>query len=1012
MMTKLQKLHQIIVSSIRNNYDKEVTKEMFASISTIWRYILSTILYFFSKLRSNSSIMFKPFLQKVAEAAYQQYNSAISDQTFIFPNRRAGIFFQNYLAEIAQKPIFSPKIITINEIFRSFTQYQVLDRISLLFTLYRQYQQLASQDETFDEFVFWGEMILNDFDDIDKYLADARQLFTNIKDLKEIESEFSGLTEEQIASVREFWYHFEPTKQGKTKDEFLTTWNILYPLYSSFRAELIKKQTVYEGMIFREVAESILQKKGLPLTETTYIFVGLNALTRAEEILLEYLKEKNAAQFYWDIESPKSIDKDNRSSLFIQRYIQQFPSPITFENDATENPNIEVIGVSSATGQAKQTHSILQKWINEGYIDDTSKAINTAIVLPDETLLMPTLYSIPEEISTINVTMGYPLKSSPIAGLMEHIFALQSNWRIIQKEPAFYFKFLLPVINHRYINNINDEFSSRIYRETISQNRVYVNVDTFVDEQYFNEIFQPIMEDDNISEYLLYVLDIIELHISEENSDERKSSLSQLEKEFIYQYYTTVNRLNEVITNARMEMSNDTYFRLLRKLIAGVSIPFQGEPLAGLQVMGVLETRALDFENLIILSMNEGIFPLKGSTNSFIPYNLRKGFGLSTYEYQESVYAYHFYRMIHRAKNITFLYDTRSEGLQTGEVSRYVHQLKYHYRVPLTEKLITFDVSMANNLEISIQKNERIMEQLNRYFEGGDKSLSASSLNCYLDCSLKFYFQEIEKMSEEEEVTEEIEGSHFGSIFHYVMEKIYEPYKGNIVSEEVLKMIKSNHKNIEHFIEEGFALKVFNTTKSVNLLGQNLLIAKIIKRYVMQVLNIDQSITPFVYFESEEKVSDNISLLNGQKIRIKGSIDRVDEVKNQRRIIDYKTGNVSLTFSDIEKMFDTTQNKRPKEIMQVFLYAYLYGRKHQITNITPAIYGLRNTFSDFEPRIQCKNQSTNYGYVDNYFEFHTEFENHLKSVIDEIFEPNHSFTQTKHADHCTYCNFSEICRKN
>lgn len=958
----------------------------------------------------------KPFLYKVAEANLEYYKDTISDQIFVFPNRRAGIFFQKYLAILSNKPLFSPHITTVNELFRSFTTFSVCDRINLLFKLYNLYVAISKSDESFDEFAFWGEMILNDFDDVDKYVVNARQLFSNIKDLKEIDNGVDGLTEDQISAIKEFWYNFQPEKQGKTKDDFLATWEILYPLYKAFREDLESDNSVYEGMIFRDVAERILRKKALDLPKGKIVFVGLNALSRTEEILLEYLQKEDAADFYWDIESPQVVDEDNRSSLFINRYSRQFPSLLAIPKDeVVTTPDIELIGIPSATGQAKQIYEIVDKWIKSGDITDTEKAINTAIVLPDEQLLLPTLYAIPESISTINVTMGYPLASSPIAGLMEHLFAMQGNWRMVRQQPAFYYRFLLPVLNHRYITNLAPTLCDEIYHNILSFNRIFIEASDFLKHPLLLKIFTPVKSGDDIAAYLMEVLEQIQLHYKargkEDEEEDDKMAMSNLEREFIYHYYITVSRMREVMAETDVQMTADTFFRLLRQMVSGVSIPFQGEPLSGLQVMGVLETRALDFENLIILSMNEGVFPLRGATNSFIPYNLRVGFGLTTFEHQDSVYAYHFYRMIYRAKNITLLYDTRSEGMQTGEVSRYLYQMKYHYRMPIAEKLVTYDISLHQNQPIAIEKNDRIQQQLQRFLEGGDRALSASAINTYLDCPLKFYFQEIEKISEEEEVSEELEANQFGSMFHRIMENIYEPMRGRVIQAETLTGIQKNHVLLDKEVENAFREFVFKTDKPQELTGNNFLIGAVLKRYVQQVLEVDKKLTPFTYRASEERIEDKITTDSGLIVNLKGSIDRVDEVNETTRIIDYKTGAGVSSFSELNDLFNSEQKKRPKAVMQVFLYAWLYKRKYKTMDISPGIYYLRELFGDFDPIVSVSAGRGKKERVEDFNLFYEGFEQGVKDCLDGIFNPDIKFRQTDLGEHCTYCAFKEICRR-
>jgi len=970
-------------------------------------------LCFFAKLQPKTVKQMQPFLQKTARACHIHYKDTISDQIFVFPNRRAGIFFQKYLATLVGKPLFSPRIISVNDLFRELTPYRIADRISLLFSLYQEFRMLSKREESFDEFVFWGEMILNDFDDVDKYMADARQLFTNVKDLKEIDNEMSGLTDEQIATIRQFWFNFQPEKEGKTKEDFLATWEILYPLYEAFRKQLIEQNAVYEGVVFREVCERILRKEELQLNNCDYIFVGLNALTRSEEILLEYLQKKGVAQFFWDIESPRLSDSYNKASYFITHYAVQFPSAfdLTTEEDNQEEPTIELIGIPSAIGQSRQVYDVLTNLLQTKQIEDPAKAINTVVVLPDERLLLPTLYSIPESISNINVTMGYPLASSPIAGLMEQIFAMQTHVRMHQGVPTFYFRFLMPVLNHRYIAGLSPDFAAKMHKTIIETNRIYITAADFEQDKLLSKVFVPLLGDADFPAYLMQVIRLIqETGIREENEDETSpNNLSELESEFMYHYYLTINRMGDIMQNNNTHMTSDTFFRLIRKMIAGVSVPFRGEPLSGLQVMGVLETRVLDFDNIIILSMNEGVFPLKTASNSFIPYNLRKGFGLPTYEHQESVYAYHFYRMIHRARHITMLYDTRSDGMQTGEVSRYVHQLRYHYKMPITEKQVDFDISVSKNEPITVRKTERILQALSRFSEGGNRKLSASSINTYLDCPLKFYFQEIEQMREEEEVSETPEASQFGSMFHLIMERLYNNIANRQIQADSLNEIQKNDKLLTSEVENAFREYVFKGDKPRELTGNNFLIGSVLKRYVKQVLETDKKLTPFVYRTSEMAVHNVLTTPSQKRIQIKGLIDRVDEVRDQIRIIDYKTGQGELKFSSIEQLFDKNQKKRPKAVMQVFLYAYLYRLQKGDQSVYPGIYFLRNLFDDFDAGVIYKTTQTTK--VDDFSVFAADFENALLKCIDEIFDPAFDFEQTTVGEACAYCAYKEICRK-
>ena len=506
----------------------------------------------------------KPFLYQVASLFYSKYGAEVSRLAFVFPNRRTGLFFQKYLSEVSEKPLFSPTILTINDLFVQLSGKQTADRISMLFKLYDIYLNHSGSSETFDEFLYWGEMLLNDFDDIDKYMVDARMLFTNVTDLREIENDFSFLSPEQVAAIRTFWSSFYPKGDTPNQEQFLAVWQILYALYTDLRETLAAEGKGYEGMIFREVVEQMEKNECCDLPYTKVVFVGLNALSVAEERFLSELQKREIADFYWDYASPKVTDPDNKASYFVERNLRRFPSQLKVES-----------------GKLKVESE-----------DSNAKPLST--------------------------------------------------------------------------------FNSQL------------------------------------------------------------STINDIEQEFIFHYFATVNRMKEVMREANVEMKIDTYFRLLKRVTDTITIPFHGEPLSGLQIMGVLETRALDFDRLIILSMNEGIFPLRKAANSFIPYNLRRGFGLPTYEHQDSVWAYHFYRLIYRASHVSLLYDTRSNGLQTGEVSRFVHQLHYHYEEPIQNKLVVYNVSSSKTPALQVAKTEEVMNRLVAFRSGGTRAMSGSAGKTYL----------------------------------------------------------------------------------------------------------------------------------------------------------------------------------------------------------------------------------------------------------------------------------------
>lgn len=958
----------------------------------------------------------KPFLYQVASLFYEKWGAEVSRLAFVFPNRRTGLFFQKYLSEVADTPLFSPTILTINDLFIQLSGKQSADRISMLFTLYDIYIRQSGSTETFDEFLYWGEMLLNDFDDIDKYMANARMLFSNVTDLREIENDFDFLSDEQIAAIRSFWSSFYPRGDTPNQQQFLAVWQVLYDLYEEFRATLAAEGKGYEGMIFREVVESMERGESPDLPYEQIVFVGLNALSVSEERFLAQLQKRKIADFYWDYVSDKVTDPDNKASYFVSRNRKSFPSSMKLPPEEKVKTEIEVIGIPSGIGQAKHVYTLLNDWCKETEMG-SEEALRTAVILPDEHLLIPVLNAIPEQIRRINVTMGYPLAGTPVASLIEYILALQKNVRYIDRNPLFYFRDVLPVLNHRYILSTSPEIISSLVKEITENNKIYISHTELEKTPLLGILFTPVTGVDAFSDYLIKVLE--ELNkvmsaLSDEEEEDAPQRTNDLEQEFIFHYFTTVNRMREVMRDARIEMKIDTFFRLLKRVTDTITIPFHGEPLSGLQIMGVLETRALDFDRLIILSMNEGIFPQRKAANSFIPYNLRRGFGLPTYEHQDSVWAYHFYRLIERASHVSLLYDTRSNGLQTGEVSRFVHQLHYHYEVPMRDKLVVYNVSSSKTPPLAVPKREDVMRRLDAYRKGGSKAISASAINTYLDCPLKFYFSVVEGIREEEEVSETIESDVFGSILHKVMEELYKPFQGKMVTVDLLKAIRKDTALLTGVIARAFASEFFKTEVVRSLTGQNYLIGEMIRKYVEKILERDGKLTPFVYIESERKINGLISLSDHSEIRLKGFIDRVDEVCDAIRIIDYKSGSGTTVFSSIESLFNKEEKDRAKAVMQVFMYCWMYAHltENKGKMIQPGIYYVRSLFSDpFDPSVYHRIERGKSEKVGDFSGYAQAFEEGLRCCLDEIFNPEIPFTQTPTGKACSYCPFKGICGK-
>lgn len=961
----------------------------------------------------------KPFLYNIASGYYKKYSDEVSEFTFVFPNRRSGIFFQRYLSQIAGKPIFSPKICTISDLFSGYTDTKVLDKTKLLFILYEVFREY--NEESFDDFIYWGEILLNDFDDIDKYLADAKSLFTNIKDINQIESDFDFLDEEQIKVIQSFWKNFIPSFESEKKESFALYWSKLYDIYSGLRNRLSEEGFAYEGMMFRSVTEDFRKGNIERVKDKKIIFIGFNALTTVEREFMKILRDMGIADFYWDYESLWLKDKDNRASFFSRSNMRDFPSELNISDSETDcERDINVIGIPSAIGQTKYVAEILSDLIKNKEVSANRNYLDTAIVLSDENLLIPTLYSIPRNFDPINVTMGKNIRTTPIAGLIDYISELQRQAN--KHDKGFYHQTVTSILNHKYVISYDEETVSGIQKKIIDENLVYVDPEILKGNILLDAIFRTVNQVGGIAEYLLTILRIIQEPKTLKQGDEDNEivTLSELDMEFVYHYYLTINRLTDIMNQYRNDISVISFFRLLKQMTESVSVPFSGEPLSGLQIMGVLETRVLDFDNVILVAANEGVFPKKSVATSFIPSNLRRGFRLSTTEHQDAIFAYHFYHMISRARNVYILYDTRTGGSGSGEVTRYVHQLKYHYGIDINEFNINYDIRVPSPVTLRIEKSESVIKKLEEYLTDGTRSfLSASTINTYINCPLAFYIKHVERIEESNAVVDNMEADVFGTIFHAVMEHVYEIKKNKAVTEEWLESIIKDDEKIRNLIKKEFVKEFFRNTvkEDQELTGYNLLIREVLLKYVKQVLRNDHKNTPFIYIDSEKSFRMRYSFDDNRKVNIKGSIDRVDMKDGNYRIIDYKTGSGKLDFSSMKQLFDVNEKDRPKAVMQTFLYCMMFHMMQEVKTISPHIFYLRNFFSgSINNTISVKpsrgeESALPVGAVTDFIVLENYFKRYFDKCISEIFDYSVPFEQTSNTDNCKYCELKIICKR-
>jgi hypothetical protein len=953
------------------------------------------------------------FLEKIASAYYRHHASELADVIFVFPNRRAGLFFQYYLKKIVRQPVFAPSTITINELFSQLSSLQTIDKVGLLFRLYAIYQRVSKKEETFDHFVYWGEMLINDFDDVDKYLVDAKQLFTNVTELKEIDNLFSYLTENQIEAIKRFWSTFEPTQESAKQKDFRATWEILYPLYDTLRSELLQRKEGYQGMIFRDVAERMMRRESIPIDCKHIVFVGFNALTPAEKELFSYFKKLGLADFYWDYDIPELKDSVNRGSDFIRENLHQFPSRYELENDQPVERNISLVGIPSAVGQAKYVASLLRESYAQTNTEHSPEALmQTVILLPDENLLLPVIYALPEEVHNVNVTMGYPVSISSAAVFIDQLLLLQRHAKQRGNETLFYFQPVQQLLHHPYLLFLMDEVVNALSEQITRYNKIFISHSELGKNDLLSSIFSVC---ETPQETIAYLVSVVKQLLQRMQPTADEPVERQLEQELLFSLYGMLNRTQMLFADYATDMSNETFRRLLKQLMDALILPFEGEPLSGLQIMGLLETRALDFEHVIILSFNEGVFPQKQTALSFVPYHLRKGFGLPTGEHQDAVFAYHFYRLLHRAKQVHLLYDTRSDGLQSGEVSRYLYQLRYHYRVPIHEATATFLVSPQRSARIEVQKQGTIHERLQLYLmPQSEKALSASSINAYLDCPLRFYLTAVEGLNEGKAVEENIEANTFGLLFHEAMQILYQPYIGKLVTTAMVDTLLKDVAAIDQIVAMVYTRVFLQKEKGIVYPeGQHLILATVIRQYMMQLLRQDRIHAPFEYLASEEPFLVRLPLSDGQRgVNVKGFIDRIDRKEGVTRILDYKSGSDQVEFDDVEHLFwCEAGKKRPKAVFQVFFYSSAFLMQHDASDIEPGIVVLSSLFkSDFASHVVDKGNKQK-SIVSNFSEMNEEFTDLLTQVMDEIFDSAIPFRQTDDPAHCTFCPFTAICKR-
>ena len=954
----------------------------------------------------------KPFLREIAEELYLFHGERMEELCLVFPNRRAGLFFNKYLGECLKQPVWSPSIYTIQDLMAGISDLAYADELELISELFKVYSQVRGKEESFDDFYYWGEVMLADFDDVDKYRINAGDLFRNLADLKEMEDSFHYLSEQQIELIQRFWGHFSTDHQSEQKKQFIEVWNILLPVYDKLRDNLLGNGSGYEGMIYRNVADKIMEGETLKLPGSIMVFIGFNALNPCEEVLFKSLSDAGKAMFYWDFDNFYLENEMHEAGRFIRNNLDRYKDSgqrISHDNMLNADKQIQVYSMPGDSGQAQLIHHILGKAQEFETLGE-----ETAIILADEELLIPVLHALPENLDTINVTMGFPVKAAPVFSLIEHLITLQRNTREGKNSIiSFYYPDVLSVLQHQYILMREPADARKMVREIHEKNRIYVNTGDLEKNKLFLQVFRKLRNPEDIAAYLLTILESIT-----RSDDEDTNVVPALELEFIFRIYTRIKRLKDVISRLNLTFTLPTFLRLFHKILQRTSIPFSGEPLSGIQVMGVLETRVLDFDRIIILSMNEGAFPKNSASMSFIPHNLRFGFKLPTLEHQDAIYAYYFYRLIHRAKDISLVYNNKTEGLSTGEKSRYIHQLRYEPAFEVREFSAGFDIQSGQFPPIQVSKTGAIMEKLMNYSVAKEKGsyFSPSALNSLIDCSLRFYFRYIAGFREPDELKEEVDPALFGTLLHESIRKIYSAEK-NPIQQAGLKLIIKDEKRVRMAINETFEEVWYKERGSGNgPEGRNLVIREIIFTYLQKILERDMEYCPISIYSLEVPYYTGLAFESSghpYTVKVGGKIDRIDISGGVYRVLDYKTGKGEMKFESIEDLFVGEQRNRNKAAFQTFLYAKVFMSHDGMgkARIMPGVYLIRDIYNqDFNYQFRMGPSRKQFP-IQEYSIFDEVFTSHLQALLADLYDHEIPFQQTSEAENCRNCPYKGICNR-
>lgn len=950
----------------------------------------------------------KTFLEYVAEDILCKYGTNLARVAVVFPNKRASLFMNEHLARLAGGPIWSPAYITISDLFRRHSDLSVADPIKLVSDLHKSFTAVTAIDETLDHFYGWGQVLLADYDDIDKNMAEADKVFANLGALHELD-DVSYLSDNQREVIRHFFSNFSEEHNSVLKERFLRLWSHMGDIYADFNSRLRSQQLAYEGALYREVA----QREEINFEYDVYLFVGFNLLQRVEQRLFTTLQRQGKAHFYWDFEH--YYMKGNEAGHYISQYLADYPNELDTTDDQiygrfAQPKHLTFIAAPTENIQARYAST----WLQEG--NRIADGRQTAIVMCNENLLQTLVHCLPDEVSKVNVTTGYPLSQTPVAAFITHLIDLRTNGYDRQRQ-RFRLHHVNAVLRHSYTTFVSDE-ASNLTRSLNGQKVYYPTHEQLVVDEGTALLFRPIDDMFFNSELLRWLCDVLQ------RTARQAVTTDPLFQESVFRAYTLINRLLALIDAGDLNVDVITLQRLIGQLLVSTSIPFHGEPAEGLQIMGVLETRNIDFRHVLLLSCNEGNMPRGVNDTSFIPYSIRKAHGLTTMDHKVAIYSYYFHRLLQRADDVTITYNNATTDGQRSEMSRFLLQLMVE-----SSHHISFETLQASQTyhpfnPPTIEKTSEVMDTLKKRFaieanpDTKHPLLTPTAINSYQRCPLRFYYIYVKNLREPDINDEdEIDNRIFGNIFHEAARIIYQKFmkkSRHILKSDIEELLRTK-ADIERAVDQAFRTELFmirdpKVRFRMELNGLQIINREVIIHYLRQLLQIDSQLAPFDILDLEGEVVTQLTTPH-LSTTIGGRIDRLDQVNDgsgaRIRVIDYKTGGGRITpLADVEAIFSQDSlAKHSDYYLQTFLYASIVRDDHPAMPVSPALLFIQHARGDdYDPTLVLGKDT-----VVDIATHQDVFNEKLRQTVDLMFDPDVAFAPTDDRSRCQTCPYYNLC---